>query len=131
MKKTYKPAGYNSLSPYIVVNGAERLAKLLETVFGARPLRRYEGTDGKIVHAEMQIDDSVIMFADATEAWPPNQLLIHLYVEDVDAVFKRAVAAGFEVVSEPREQEGDPDRRGTLKDFSGNYWSVSTQINNG
>jgi PhnB protein len=125
--KDYKPTGYNSLSPYIIVDGATRMAAFLTTVFDARPLRKYEGPDGKIVHAEMQVDDSVIMFADATKNWPANHPLLHLYVEDVDAVFQKAVDAGCEVIHEPRVQEGDPDRRATVKDFGGNYWSISTQ----
>ena len=64
----YKPAGYNSLSPYLIVNGAQKMIDLLKQVFGARDLRRYDHPDGTIMHAEVQIDDSVIMIADASEA---------------------------------------------------------------
>ena len=126
--KAYKPSGYNSLSPYLVVNGAQRMIDFLKKVFDAQELRRYDTPDGKIMHAEMRIDDSVIMLADSTEQYPPNKLLMHLYVQDVDASFKKALDAGCKVIDQPKVQEGDPDRRGTLEDFSGNLWSISTQL---
>ena len=129
--KAYKPSGYNSVSPYLVVNSAQKMIDLLKRVFDVKDLRKYEMPGGKIVHAEVQLDDSVIMMADATEGWPQNQLLIHVYVPDVNAVFKKALDAGCESIQEPKEQEGDPDRRGTFKDFAGNFWSVSTQLEKG
>ncbi len=124
----YKPAGYNSLSPYLIVNGAQKMIDLLKQVFGARDLRRYDNPDGTIMHAEVQIDDSVIMIADASEAYPSNKLLLHVYVPDVDAVFKKAIAAGCSPTETPNEREGDPDRRGSFTDFSGNLWAVGTQL---
>jgi uncharacterized glyoxalase superfamily protein PhnB len=123
----FKPSGYNSVSPYLVVNGAEKMLNLLERIFAVKRLRRYDGPDGLIVHAEIKVDDSVVMVADATSAWPQNQSLIHVYVSDVDAVIRKAVEAGCNGVDEPKEREGDPDRRGGFRDFAGNYWSVSTQ----
>jgi len=129
--KAYKPSGYNSVSPYLVVNSAQKMIDLLKRVFDVKDLRKYEMPGGKIVHAEVQLDDSVIMMADATEGWPQNQLLIHVYVPDVNAVFKKALDAGCESIQELKEQEGDPDRRGTFKDFAGNFWSVSTQLEKG
>jgi len=128
MNETYKPSGYNAVSPYLVVNGAQRMIDLLKRIFDVKELRRYENDNGKIVHAEVMLDDSVIMMADSTEAWPPNQSLIHVYVRDVDALYKKAIEAGCQSIHEPREQEGDPDRRCTFRDFSGNSWSVSTQV---
>lgn len=128
MNKEFKPKGYNSVSPYLVVEKAQQMIDLLKKIFNAKEMRKYDMPDGSIVHAEVQVDDSIIMMADATEKWPPNQLLLHVYVSDVDAVFKKAIAAGCESVQEPKEQEGDPDRRGTFKDFSGNIWSIGTQV---
>ena len=123
----YKPSGYNSVSPYLIVNGAEKMIALLEKIFAIERLRRYDDADGSILHAEVRLDDSVIMLADANDAWPQNQSLIHVYVADVDAVIRKAVEAGCEGVDVPKEREGDPDRRGGFRDFAGNYWSVSTQ----
>ncbi|MEX2235399.1 MAG: VOC family protein [Cyclobacteriaceae bacterium] len=128
MYQPYKPDGYNSVSPYLIVNGAQKILDLLKKIFNASELRRYGMPDGKIVHAEVKVDDSVIMMADATEMYPPNQLLIHVYVRDSDSVYKGALDAGCEAVQAPREHEGDPDRRGIFKDFAGNLWSVSTQL---
>ena len=69
------------------------------------------------------------MIADGNEQWPGVLCHIHVYVLDVDAVFQKAVAAGAEVIQEPKTREGDPDKRGGFKDPSGNSWWVSTQTN--
>lgn len=124
----FKPAGYNSVSPYLVVNGAQRMIDLLKKVFNVQDLRKYETPDGKIMHSEVRLDDSVIMIADATEMWPQNQSLLHVYVADVDAIYRKAIDAGCEAGEQPKERDGDPDRRGGFRDFAGNYWSVSTQV---
>ena len=128
MNKEYKPTGYNSVSPYLVVAGAQKMIDLLKQVFDAKELRKYDMPDGTIMHAEVQIDDSVIMIGDASDKFPPNQLLIHVYVPDVDKTYQKAIAAGCTGMEEPKEQEGDPDRRGTVQDFSGNIWSIGTQM---
>ena len=73
------------------------------------------------------IDDSVVMLGDASAAFPANKLLIHVYVADVDAVFAKALAAGATVDQQPQQKPGDPDRRGSFKDFAGNVWAVATQ----
>lgn len=124
----YKPLGYNSVSCYLVVDGASRLMDLLNQIFGAAPLRKYESPEGKIMHAEMRIDDTVLMIADATESWPAISSVVHVYVQDADRIYQKAIAVGCEPVEAPRERDGDPDRRGGFKDFAGNFWSVSTQV---
>lgn len=124
----YKPERYNSVSPYLVVPGAQRMIDFLKQVFGATELRRYDHDDGSILHAEVMIDDSVVMLGDASPDFPPNLLLIHVYVEDVDTVFARAIAAGATEDQRPERKEGDPDRRGSFKDFAGNTWAVGTQV---
>jgi PhnB protein len=124
----FKPADYNSVSPYLVVPGAQRLIDFLNAVFDARVTRRYDNPDGSIMHAEMRIDDSVIMMGDSTSDYPPNTLLIHVYVPDVDKVFQRALAAGGTEAEAPRQREDDPDRRGSFKDFAGNTWAIATQL---
>ena len=124
----YKPDHYNSVSPYFVVDGAEKYMALLVNIFGGEILRRYHASDGSIIHAEMRIDDSVLMFGSANEAYPPNALLLHIYVPDVDEIYQRALAHGCEAVQEPKVQSGDPDRRGSFRDPYGHFWSVSTQV---
>lgn len=127
MNKDFKPIGYNSVSPYFIVQGAQRFIDLMKQIFNALELRRYDMPDGKIMHAELQIDDSVLMLGDSSEKFPPVSLVMHVYVPDVDATFNKAINVGCEVVEHPKELEGDPDRRGTFKDFAGNMWSISTQ----
>ena len=78
-KNGNKPEGYNSVSPYLVVDGAEKMIALLKQLFDARELRRYDAEDGRIVHSEVQVDDSVIMIADSNNQYPPAPALIHVY----------------------------------------------------
>lgn len=127
MEKQFKPIGYNSVSPYFIVNGGQKFIDLMKEIFNAKELRRYDMPDGSIMHAEIQIDDSVIMIGDSSEKFPPVQIVMHVYVSNVDETFQKAVDAGCEIVEQPTEREGDPDKRGTFKDFVGNMWSVGTQ----
>jgi uncharacterized glyoxalase superfamily protein PhnB len=128
MKETFKPQCYNSLSPYFVVKDATNFVDFLKRLFGAKELRKYDRPDGTIMHIELQIDDSVIMIGDSSEAFPPNNHLLHLYVPDVDETYKKALALGCESVEVPSQRDGDPDKRGTFKDHAGNTWSIGTQL---
>jgi uncharacterized glyoxalase superfamily protein PhnB len=127
MNKDFKPTNYNSVSPYFIVNDAQKFIDLMKEIFDAKELRRYDMPDGTIMHAEIQIDDSVIMLGDSSEKFPPVQFVMHVYVPNVDEIFDKAIKAGCELIEQPKEREGDPDRRGSFYDFAGNYWSVSTQ----
>ncbi len=129
MGKQFKPMGYNSVSPYFIVNGAQKFIDLMKQIFDAKELRRYDKEDGTIMHAEIQIDDSVIMLGDSSDKFPPVSLVMHVYVPNVEETFNKAVKAGCEILKVPEEREGDPDRRATFKDFAGNMWSVGTQLN--
>jgi uncharacterized glyoxalase superfamily protein PhnB len=124
----FKPTGYNSVSPYFIVNGAQKFIELMKVIFDAIELRRFDRPDGTIMHTEIQIDDSVIMVSDATDKFPPVTLIMHVYVPDIDDTFNKAITAGCEIMEPPKQQEGDPDRRGTFTDFAGNMWSVGTQV---
>lgn len=127
MSHPFKPDDYNSLSPYLIVPGAQKLIDLLQEVFDAKAIRRFDREDGTIMHAEVMIDDSVVMLSDSTAVWPGNQLLLHVYVPNVDEVFAKAIQLGCQALEEPQTKEGDPDRRGMFEDFAGNQWAVSTQ----
>jgi PhnB protein len=128
MSKDFKPTGYNSVSPYFIVDGADKFINLMKLIFNAKELRDYRMPDGTIMHAEIQIDDSVIMIGNSSEKYPPVPVVMHVYVPDVDQVFNKAIDAGCEIIEQPKERENDPDRRATFKDFAGNMWSVGTQI---
>ncbi|MCB9211575.1 MAG: VOC family protein [Ignavibacteriales bacterium] len=126
MSNQYKPEGYNSVSPYIIIDGAQKLIDLLKNAFGAEELRKYNIPNGKIVHSEVKFDDSVIMISDSNDQYPPMPIVLHLYVPDATAAYKKAVEAGFEPMQEPI-QKNDPDMRGMVKDFQGNIWTIATQ----
>ena len=128
MNKQFKPGGYNSVSPYFIVNGAQRFIDMLKQVFNAKEIRRFTAPDGKIMHAEIQIDDSIIMIADSTDQFHANKFWMHVYVSDTDKTFNKAILQGCEPVEKPGQKEGDPNRRGTFKDFAGNNWSIGTQL---
>lgn len=127
---TWMPDGYSRVSPYLIVDGADSTLAFLEEVFGAERLRRFEDGDGRIVHAEARIGDTVLMIADGTEGWPPLQSHVHVYVDDVDEAHRRALAAGAESVQEP-VQKDDPDRRGGVKDPGGTTWWIATKVGTG
>lgn len=127
----YKPDGYNSLSPYFVVDGAMKFVDLLSEIFEVEETRTYTDDEDEILHGEFRIEDTVIMVANATQEYPANKMLVHVYVEDVDATFKKAIEAGCEELQKPNESEADPDRRGMFKDFAGNTWAVGTQVKEG
>ena len=123
----YKPNNYNSLSPYLMVDNAQKLVDLLTIIFDAKTLRRFDHENGKIAHIELLLDDTVIMLSDSTENYSANTTMLHIYVPDVFKTFKLALENGCEVIEEPINKEGDPDTRGAFMDFAGNYWAVSTQ----
>ena len=127
MASTHRPDGYNSVSPYLVLDGASGTIDFLARVFGAVELRRFADGDGRVVHAEVRIEDTVLMLADGTEGWPPLPAHVHVYVPDVDATYRRALEAGAESVQEPVKKE-DEDKRGGVKDAGGTTWWIATRV---
>lgn len=124
------PDGYHSVTPYLVVEGAEKLLTFLKEAFGAEEFVRMAGaTEDKVGHAEVRIGDSVIMLADASESEQGalTQSLLHLYVDDADKTFQQALEAGATLVREPRN-EFYGDRSGGVKDQFGNQWWISTHV---
>jgi len=128
MSPPYKPSGFPSVSAYVMASDARAVIEFVTKVFGATPERRFDGPDGRIMHAEMRIEDSVVMLADANAQWPAVPSWLHIYVPDVDAVYQRALEAGGTSVQAPKQREGDPDRRGGVADACGNQWWISTQL---
>lgn len=105
------------------------MVDLLKDVFKATELRRFMKPDGKIMHIELQLDDSILMLADSTEDYPANTTMLHFYVADVFKTFQLAIDNGCKLIKEPAKKDDDPDIRGSFLDFAGNYWAVSTQAN--
>ncbi len=125
--EAYKPINYNSLSPYLIVDEAEKLVNQLIEIFSGNVLRRFDREDGKIAHLELKIDDSILMISDSVAGYPAQKTMLHLYVTDVYKTFDKAINMGCELIEKPINKAGDADTRGSFYDCAGNYWAVSTQ----
>jgi uncharacterized glyoxalase superfamily protein PhnB len=123
----HKPVDYSTVSPYLVVDGASGTIAFLTRVFGAKELRRFSDDNGRLLHAEVRIDDTVIMIADGGEGWPPIAGHVHVYVRDVDKTYRRALEAGASSVQEPVKKD-DADKRGGVKDSGGTTWWIATKV---
>jgi uncharacterized glyoxalase superfamily protein PhnB len=119
------PDGYHTVTPYLTVQGAAKLIDFLKQAFGAEETERLLRPDGTIGHAEARIGDSVVMLGDATPEFTPMPAMLHLYVTDVDAVYKRALQAGATSLREPADQFYG-DRSAGVKDACGNQWWIAT-----
>jgi uncharacterized glyoxalase superfamily protein PhnB len=123
-----KPSGYSTVSPYLVARGAQAVIDFLKRTFDASELRRYDRPDGSIMHAEVRIGDTVVMIGEAGLNWPPVPAHLHVYVDDVDATYRRALEGGGASVQAPEQKPQDPDRRGGVRDPAGNTWWIATQV---
>ncbi|WP_374403345.1 VOC family protein [Niveibacterium sp.] len=129
------PAGMHSLTPHLVCRNAADAIGFYERAFGAVTLGRLPGPDGKLMHAMLKIGDSALMLNDefpefgalGPQAGATSPVTIHLFVEDVDATFARAVEAGARVTM-PVADMFWGDRYGKLEDPFGHQWSVATHI---
>ena len=123
----HKPDGYPCVSPYLIVSGANETIEFLKRVFGATEIRRFSDEAGKLMHAEVRLNDSVVMIADSAPNWPPAPSYVHVYVEDVDATYLLAIEAGAESIQEPTKKDDD-DKRGGVKDSGGTTWWIATKL---
>ncbi len=129
------PEGYHTVSPYLAVDDAAPAIEYYTRAFGAKEIVRMHAPGGKIGHAELEIGDSRIMLSDPfpqASTRPPKELggtsaSVFMYVEDVDAVVKRAVDAGATVTMEVADQFWG-DRFGTITDPFGHVWSIATHV---
>ena len=129
------PDGYHAVMPVLVVNDAKRALEFYSAVFGAKERMRMMGPGGKIAHAEMAIGEAVFMLADEFPEWGDHgpqsgvdpTVRISLYVDDVDAVAKRAVAAGAKIRI-PVANQFYGDRSGRLVDPFGHLWIIATHV---
>ncbi|QDT33495.1 VOC family protein [Thalassoglobus polymorphus] len=129
------PDGFHSVTPYLIISGASEAIGWYQKTFEATEHLRLDGPGGSVAYAEIRIGNSIVMLADEHPGMgahgpdhfggSPTHLMI--YVENVDEVFNRAVAAGAEVVR-PLQDQFYGDRSGTLKDPFGHQWSIATHI---
>jgi uncharacterized glyoxalase superfamily protein PhnB len=120
--------GFHSLTPYLIVPGAAKVIDFMKQTFGAEEAFRVArpGTD-LIMHAEVKLGDSMIEIADSNDQFPPTPAPLHVYVEDVDMIYKRAIDAGAISIAEPVDQEYG-ERSCALKDSGGNHWYVARYL---
>ena len=122
-----KPDGHRAVTPYLVVAGAAKVIDFLKRTFDAQEIMRLDAPEGRIGHAELRIDDSLVMLGDAHGEHQPMQAMLHVYVADADATYRRALAAGGISVQEPTDQFYG-DRSGGVRDPCGNLWWIATHI---
>lgn len=121
------PEGANTVSPYLIGQGIPRLIQFLKQAFGAVEVERFDLPDGSVMHAAVRLGDSVVMMGEGGGQWKPMPAALHLYVEDCDATYKRALEAGATSVREPADQFYG-DRNAGVTDPSGNQWWISQRI---
>jgi PhnB protein len=127
------PDGYHTVTPYLIVKDAARAIEFYKNAFGATELMRMADPNGKVGHAEIRVGDSHVMLADefpdkgfhGPQSLGGSSVGLVLYVEDVDAVAARAVAAGAKVL-QPVKDQFYGDRSGTFTDPFGHVWTIST-----
>ena len=125
MSESYVPDGFTRVTPYLTVNGAQKLLDFLVAVFDARVADRSERPDGKLAHAVVRIGDAHIELSDATEQWGPTPGAIHIYVPDVDRTHRRALESGAQQVHEPMEMDY-AEGASAVRDPFGNNWYIAT-----
>jgi uncharacterized glyoxalase superfamily protein PhnB len=131
------PKGYHTLTPYLTVRDAVRAIQFYKDAFGAEEIGVMKGPDGKVMHAEVRIGDSLVMLADESPQFGALSPLsiggsgmgLHVYVEDVDSAFDRAIKAGG-TVEMPVTDMFWGDRYGKLTDPFGHKWSIATRKRN-
>jgi len=129
------PEGYHAITPHLIVRDAARAIEFYKQAFGAKDRGVMKGPDGKVMHAELQIGDSIFMLADEMPEFGSRSPLsiggsstgLHIYTENADAAFERAVKAGAQVEMPVMEQFWG-DRYGKLKDPFGHSWSIATHV---
>jgi uncharacterized glyoxalase superfamily protein PhnB len=117
--------GFHTVTPYLIVAGAARLLEFVARAFDAEEVLQMPAKDGTIQHAEVRIGDSIIELADGGGEWQPMPAVLHMYVPDADAVYRRALEAGATSLREPRDEEYG-ERSAGVKDPSGNHWWIAT-----
>ena len=121
------PDEYHTIQAYLIVDGAAKLIDFIKSAFDGQERSRMPGPDGKVMHAELQIGDSVLMLADANDAIEAMPATVLLYVDGVDAVYKQALAAGATSVRGPEDMFYG-DRSAGVRDPFGNRWWIHTHV---
>jgi PhnB protein len=121
------PEGYQSVIPYLIVDGAAGLLDFVKRAFDAVEGEQMSRDDGSIAHAEVRIGDSVVMISDGRDPWKPMAAALYLYVADTDATYQSAIDAGATSLMEPADQFYG-DRNAGVQDAWGNIWWIGTHV---
>ncbi|MGB6624420.1 MAG: VOC family protein, partial [Candidatus Acidiferrales bacterium] len=121
----YIREGFHTITPYILVGGAAKFIEFMKEAFGAEEKGRVPMPNGKIMHAEVKVGDSMIELSDGNEQYGPTPVALHYYVEDADAIYARAIEAGATALYAMMDQPYG-DREGGVKDPFGNVWFIAT-----
>lgn len=129
------PEGYHTITPYLAVDDASAAIDFYQRAFGAKERVRMAGPGGSVMHAELEVGDSLVMLSDPfpqASTRPPKELggtsvNIFMYVDDIDAVYKQAVASGATSLMEPDDMFWG-DRFGSVQDPFGHSWTIATHI---
>ena len=120
------PAGYHTVTPYLRVSDPRRVLAFAREAFGAQVTEQLAAPDGSVMHAEMRVGDSMVMLGGAPDGSAPFPAMLYLYLPDVDAAYRRALAAGGSSLREPEDQFYG-DRVGAVRDACGNEWWLATR----
>ncbi len=121
------PEGYHTVTPYLTVDDPDAVMLFLKAAFDGQETYAMRDDSGCARHAEMKVGDSMIMLGAAHDQWKSRPGNFYIYVEDVDAVYKKAIAAGGTSISEPATQFYG-DRHGGVTDSQGNNWWIATHV---
>jgi uncharacterized glyoxalase superfamily protein PhnB len=121
------PDGFHTVTPYLVVKGANALVDFITRAFRAKEVHLMKGPKGEIRHGDLIVGDSHVMLGEADGPWPPQPTSLYVYLPDCDAVYRKALAAGGTSVQEPKTQFYG-DRHGAVKDPCGNTWWIATHV---
>lgn len=125
---TWQRAGFATVTPYLLVEGADELVVFLEEAFDGEVEVRQGRPDGTVIHAEVRIGDSMLMLGEATEDFGTAPASLYLYVPDCDATFAAALEAGATIAMEPTTMRGAGERYGGVTDPCGNLWWIATHL---
>ncbi len=121
------PDGYHTVTPYLTVDNPGAVIEFLKKAFDAQETFAMRDDKGNVQHAEVKVGSSMLMLGGAHDEWKARPSNFYLYVEDVDAVYKKALGAGGKSISEPANQFYG-DRHGGVADSQGNNWWIATHI---
>jgi uncharacterized glyoxalase superfamily protein PhnB len=125
MNETYIPEGYARVTPFLTVDGANKLLDFLILVFDAQIMDKTERSDGKLAHAMVRIGDSSIELAEATDQFGAMEGAVDIFVPNVDETHQRAIQNGGQELHGPMEMDYG-ERASAIKDMAGNHWYIAT-----